>query len=242
VPEAPAGVATRTTDSSGAWPRLGLLAGIAAPIVSWTLSVVVIASWPGNDPIRQSISLLATAPLGWIQNLAFVLAGLLNLAWAFALPGVLGSTPRERTFVRASQLLQGLIVLAFALVPTDPESAPVSTIGQLHLANYALYALTMPLTLLLVGVVMRRDRRWPRTAARLTVVAAALAITGIALTPVTLDGPLRPWLGLLERLFVAIPSLWQIAAGLVSLRLATEPPVPRASTSDASRHPRAPGG
>lgn len=205
--------------------RLGLLAGIAAPIVSWALGLVVMASWPGYDPIRQSISLLATAPLGWIENLGFALAGLLNLAWAFALARVLGATPRERTFVVGSQVLQGLIVLAFAVFPTDPDAAPVSTIGQLHLANYGLYALSMPLTLLLLGLVMRRDPRWSATAARLTLLAAALAIVGIGLTPATLSGPLRPWLGLLERLFVAIPSVWQVASGAYLLKR------PRATTS-----------
>lgn len=220
---------------------LGLIAGIVAPIVSWALSFVVIAAWPDYDPIRQSISQLADAPLGWIQNLAFVLAGALTLAWALALPSVLGSTPRDRGIVRGTQLLLGLIVLAFALVPTDPESAPASTIGRLHLLDYGLYTLAMPVTLLMTAVVMRHDPRWARLA-NPSLLAAALALVGIALTPLTLYGPLLPWLGLLERLFVAIPSIWQLAAGLFALRLASReaPVVP--ATSDAGRRPRARGG
>src|SRR5207248_1757976 len=110
--------------------ELGIMAGIAGPIVSWGLTFVVIAGWPGYDPIRQSISLLATSPLGWVQTLAF--------------------------------------------------------------------------------------------AARPTLVAAGLAVVSIALVPATIDGPLTPFLGLLERLFVAIPSVWQVAAGLFAWRRSSD--------------------
>ncbi|MFI5254460.1 MAG: hypothetical protein ACHQ15_03250 [Candidatus Limnocylindrales bacterium] len=45
--------------------------------------------------------------------------------------------------------------------------------------------------------------------------------------PATIDGPLSPWLGLLERVYVAIPSLWQIGVGIVALGLVRSPyPVP----------------
>jgi hypothetical protein len=50
---------------------LAVLAGIASPILSWGLSLVIIAGWSGYDPIAQSISLLANAPLGWLQTAAF---------------------------------------------------------------------------------------------------------------------------------------------------------------------------
>jgi len=49
------------------------------------LSLVIIAGWSGYDPIAQSISLLANAPLGWLQTAAFVTGGLLGAAWAFGL-------------------------------------------------------------------------------------------------------------------------------------------------------------
>lgn len=200
--------------------ELGILAGAAAAIVPWLLSVVVILGWPGYDPIRQSISLLATAPLGWLMTAAFAIAGLLGVAWALALPSVLGSParPRDRALVRALLLLQAAIALGFAILPTDPSGAPVSTVGLLHLVDFYLYAVTMPLTLLALGLVMRRDPRW-HGSARPTLVAALLAIASIALVPATIDGPLTPWLGLLERVFVAIPSMWQLGAALVAWRL-----------------------
>jgi hypothetical protein len=76
----------------------------------------------------------------------------------------------------------------------------------------------MPLTLVVLGLVMRGDRRW-QGSARPTLIAAVLVVGSSFLVPLTLEGPLTPWLGLLERLYVAIPSVWQVGAGIVAWRL-----------------------
>ena len=199
--------------------RVGIAAGIAAPIVSWSLSVVVIAAWPGYDPVAESISSLANAPFGWLQTVAFAISGLFGVAWAFGLSSVLGSTARDRALVRGLLLLQAVIAFAFAILPTDPEGAPTTLIGRLHLLDFYLYALTMPLILLVLALVMRRDPRW-QGGVRPTLLAAGLVVVATALVPATLDGPLTPWLGLLERLYVAIPSIWQVAVGVAAWRLA----------------------
>ncbi len=204
--------------------RVGILAGIAAPVISWGLSVIVIAGWPGYDPIAQSISLLATAPLGWLQTVAFAISGLLGAAWAFGLSDVLGGTVRQRALVRGLVLVQAAIALGFAVLPTDPAGVPTTTIGSLHLLDFYLYSITMPLTLVALGLVMRRDPRW-HGAAGPTLAAAGLVLLATALVPATVDGPLTSWLGLLERLYVAIPSAWQIGAGIVAWRVAAGGPV-----------------
>jgi Protein of unknown function (DUF998) len=197
--------------------RAAILAGVAAPVISWGLSVIVIAGWPEYDPIGQSISLLATAPLGGLQTVAFAVSGVLGAAWAFGLSRVLGTTGRQRGLVLGLLLLQAAIALGFALLPTDPVGAPVTTTGTLHLANFYLYSVTMPVTLVALGLVMRRDSRWSGLAGP-TLGAAALVLLATALVPATVDGPLTPWLGLLERLYVAIPSAWQVIAAAVAWR------------------------
>ncbi len=171
----------------------------------------------GYDPVRQSISLLVEAPLGWLQTAAFATSGVLGIAWAFGLSRVLGAGPRDRSIVRGLLLVQAIIAFGFAILPTDPEGVPMTTAGALHLADFYLYAVSMPVTLATIGLVMRRDPRWRGTAGP-TLAAAGLALASIALVPATVDGPLAPWLGLLERLFVAIPSAWQVGTGLAAWR------------------------
>lgn len=196
-----------------------ILAGIAAPIISWSLSLIVIAGWTGYDPIAQSISLLANAPLGWLQTAAFAVSGVLGAAWAFGLSSVLGATGHQRSLVRGLLLLQAALSIGFAIFPTDLEARAVTPVGATHLAVFYAYAVSMPLTLLVLALVMRRDRRW-QGSVRPTLLAAALVVGSSLLVPATIEGPLTPWLGLLERLYVAIPSAWQVGAGIVAWRLA----------------------
>lgn len=209
--------------TTGAGPRrttavAAIVAGIVAPVASWGLSVTAGASWPGYDPVAQSISVLATAPNGWLQTLAFVVTGVLGAAWAFGLSSTLGVTGRQCGLVLGLVLVQAAIALGFAILPTDPPGAPMSPGGALHLLVFYLYALTMPLTLVALGLVMRGDPRW-HGGVRPTMLAAALVVLATALVPATVDGPLTPWLGLLERLYVAVPSIWQVGAGIAALRI-----------------------
>lgn len=197
---------------------IALLAGIVAPFLAWGLSVVPMLTWPGYDPVAQSISVLANAPLGWVQAVAFAVAGLLGLAWAFGLSGVLGVTARQRRLVLGLLLLQAALSIGFAVFKTDLERPGITPVGKVHLAIFFAYALSMPATLLVLGIVMRGDPRWQRVA-RPTVAAGLLVIASSALVPATLYGPLAPWLGLLERGYVAIPSIWQVGVGLMAWRI-----------------------
>jgi hypothetical protein len=198
--------------------RALLAFGAIGPAVFWALGAVVAATWPGYDPIADSISSMVHAPLGGLQVLAFAIGGPITLAWAIGAGRVLGATPRDRTIVRAVFAVHAAISLAFALLPTDAVGAPVSFVGNLHLATFYAYAIVMPVSLVLVGRVFGRDPAW-RPASRPTAVAAVLMVVATLLVPLTIGGPLEPWLGLLERIYVGIPGAWQVAVALRALRL-----------------------
>jgi hypothetical protein len=196
-----------------------MLLALAAmgPVFFWTLGDLAAATWPGYDPIADSISSMVNGPLGWLQTLAFVIGAIGTLAFAIGTGRVLGATPRDRRIVRALFVVQAAISVAFAVLPTDAAGMPVSLVGRLHLATFYVYAVSMPVTLAIVGRILARDRAW-RSAASPTVVAAALMVVAALLVPLTLSGPLEPWLGLLERIYVAIPSAWQVAVALLAIR------------------------
>ena len=207
------------------WTRALLACGAIGPVLFWVLGAVVAATWPGYDVMTDSISAMVHAPLGWLQVLAFAIGAPLTLAWAIGAGRVIGSSSRDRAIVRAAFTAQAAIALAFALLPTDAAGAPETLVGKLHLATFFVYAVATPVSLGLVGRVFGRDRAW-RPASHPTVVSAALMVVATLLVPVTLAGPLQAWLGLLERVYVAIPGVWQLAVALRALRLAASPPLP----------------
>ena len=52
-----------------------------------------------------------------------------------------------------------------------------------------------------------------------TALAAVVTVVATLLVPFTIAGPLEPWLGLLERIYVAIPGAWQVVVTLRALGL-----------------------
>ena len=198
-----------------------VLGGAAAPVVLWTLGVVVAATWPGYDPLAESISLLVHAPLGWLQTAAFWAQGGLGLAWAIGAARVIGRERRERRLVRGLFLLQSAIGFAFAVLPTDADGERITLVARLHLATFYAYAVSMPITLIVLARVFARDPNWA-AAAGATRLAGTLMLVSIAIVPLTVAGPLLPFLGALERIYVAIPSVWQFAVARRALRVLAE--------------------
>lgn len=193
-----------------------LLCGVVAPVVAWGLTIPAALTWPGYDPVVQSISVLVRGPNGWLLTLAFVVSGLLGGAWAVGMGRVMGASAADRRRVRALLLAQAVITLLFAVFPTDLVRGR-TLVGVLHLVNFGLYAIAAPATLMVVARVMRRDERWAGWA-RPTAAAAGVLVLGVLLAPITLYGPLLPWLGFLERVFVAVPTGWQAAVAVAGLR------------------------
>ena len=140
--------------------RALLWAGVAAPVVAWGLSVAAAVAWPGYDPVAQSISVLVRGPAGWLLRVAFAVSGFLGVAWAVAMGRLLGATAGERRLVRGLLLAQAVLVLLFAVFPTDLQRGR-TPVGVLHLVDFGLYAVVTPVALAAIGRVMR-DRKSTR--------------------------------------------------------------------------------
>lgn len=201
------------------WTRALVALGALGPALFWGFGAVVAATWPGYDPIAGSISSLVHAPLGGLQVAAFALGAPLAAGWAVGAARTIGTTPRERHLVRWVFLVQAAISLAFALLPTDAPGAGTTLVGRLHLATFYVYALATPISILVVGEIFGRDTRW-RGARRPSRLAAGAMLVATLLVPFTVAGPLEPWLGLLERIYVGIPGAWQLGIALRAFRVA----------------------
>jgi hypothetical membrane protein len=196
--------------------RLLLACGIAGPALFWVLGAIAAATWPGYDPVSRSISVMVTAPEGWLQVDAFILLGVLSIAFAIGMGRVAGADAVARRRVRSALLVLAGILLAFALFPTDGGDV-VSLHGTIHMVVFLAFAVAFPLVSWRIAGALRADPPW-RRAGTLSVGVAIVMTVALFTVPVTLAGPLEPWLGLMERLYVGIPSLWLVgiaAHGLV---------------------------
>lgn len=103
-------IATRTS---------GLVAGIiAGPLFVATATAQVLAR-DGFDLARHPLSLLANGEHGWVQIANFILAGLLSLAFAWALaPRVRGG--RGETWIPRLLALFGVGLVIGGVFPADP--------------------------------------------------------------------------------------------------------------------------
>lgn len=203
--------------SSGADPRWLAAAGIAGPALLWGVTLVLGAVSPGYDPVRRSISALATTPLGGLMSATFIATALLELAFAAGVRRTMGATQRQRRLVELVVVVLAFLILLFALFPTDPPDVPRSSVGRLHLLVALGYSVALPVSAVVFAWVFARDARWHRHRRPTLLVALAQ----VALFPVlvnAVNGELRPWLGLIERLYFAIPSLWQAWIALAALR------------------------
>lgn len=195
-----------------------LIAGIAAPACLWAVSLVLGAVSPGYDPVSRSLSALATTPLGGLMSAAFIGTALLELAFAAGVRDTLGATEVQRRVAALVVMVLALLTLLLALFPTDPPGVPRSPAGRGHLLVALGYSIALPASAVVFAGIFGRDARW--RGYRRPTLFVALSLT--ALFPVlvnAVNGELRPWLGLIERLYFAIPSLWQAWIAFGALRI-----------------------
>ena len=199
-------------------PTGRLLAGVVSPLLFLVVSFAQLPFNPGFDLTKHAFSYLSIGATGSIQQLNFVVMGLLNIVAATSLRSFVAG--RAGTVAAVLLALDGvgqIVAGIFTLDPSNgfPEGAPaglpdtVSTHGNLHGLGFALSVITWILLLL---VLARRhakagERGW---AAASVLAAAALLATAACL--MTSFGTVM--------LYVTLTSTWLFtAATLQHLRV-----------------------
>jgi hypothetical membrane protein len=203
-----------------------LVAGVAAPACLWLVSLALGATTPGYDPVERSISALANAPNGWLMTAAFVVTSTLELGFAVGASRVVGVTVRQRRLVGGVIAAIAVLTLLFALFPTDPPDVARTPVGRAHLLVALGYALVLPACGVVFGAIFGRDPRW-HAYRRATLLVALVQAALFPVLVISVSGELRPWLGLVERLYFAIPSIWQAwIAGVAASQRRVRRPMP----------------
>ncbi|MGP4104829.1 DUF998 domain-containing protein [Nonomuraea sp. KM90] len=210
--------------------RIGLLCGAVAGPLFMLVLLIQGAVRDGYDPIRHAGSSLELGSrLGWIQQANFILAGLLVIVFASALPGALREHGRRSVWGSLLVALWGVGLVGAGVFLDDPVSGyppgtPALTVpptphGDLHgkISLVGFLALAVAYFVFARRFAGWGERRWARYSAVSGIlfpigfvlfVAASLQVNGLVEVG-----------GLLQRLTVGIGWLWLTLLAIHLIRM-----------------------
>ena len=199
-------------------PALGALAaaGATGPILFTVLVVVQGLLNPDYNHLALPISAFAAWPSGWIQNVNFLLLGVLMSAHAIGLHRGVRQGPGGAIGPALLVLSGGGLLLAGSFPWSRAGSGFIVPPG--HLAGAVLAFLGAGIGLALMSRRMAGDPRWRS----LATYALATGVAMIVLFLVTFalarapDAPLGPWGGAIQRVTVL---LWFVCTIVLALKL-----------------------
>jgi hypothetical protein len=165
------------------------------------------------------VSELALGRFGWVQTIAFFVAGLGVLTLAFALRaatrGVWGSTVGPGLLA-----VNGIALLACAVFPTDPvgdtlELPTLTASGIVHLAAAMLGLLSAVAAMVVLTWTFARLSVWRG----FVLWSGLLATAGVSL--LFAQTVQAPWVGLTQRLLTTVIAVWVAVTALRTRTVAT---------------------
>ena len=205
------------------WLARAAWAGIAGPVLFTAGFLAQEALRTGDySPIAETVSALEAGPYGWVQQVNFVVLGLLTLAFAIGLHR--GLRP-SRAGVAGPALLaiSGLGALGAAAFPLREDEGGLTYDPGGHAVAGMAFFLASALGLSVLSRRLARDPRW-RGLARYTLLAGLAGLVSFVPMRVLVipDGaPLHGWAGLAQRVIVlAVLFPCEIVLSLRLLRIA----------------------
>ena len=207
-----------------AWVSWAAWAGIIGPLLFTASFLAQEVFRRGEyDPLAEQVSALEAGPHGWIQQINFVVFGLLTIAFAVGLHRGLRAT-RAGVAGPALLFVSGIGLLLAAAFPLSEDAAGVTLRPTGHIIAGSTFFLSSALGLTVVSRRLARDPRW-RNISTYTLVAGIVALVGFGVggALVVPDvAPLHDWAGLYQRLIIlAIVFPCRIVLSLRLLQVAT---------------------
>ena len=202
-------------------------AGIAGPFIFAVVALVHSLLRPDHSLLRHPVSALAAGPSGWVQNVNFLLFGLLMIAYAMGLH--LGVRPTRWGLVGVMFLvLSGVGLMWGGVFPATDDTGAFDGGRLLHIPGFVMTFLGGGIGLVLMFRRMASDPRWRALA------TYALA-TGVAMLVLIVGGgglvrppgaPLHAWFGLFQLVLLAVwlPCTVVLALRLLALARAADAP------------------
>jgi hypothetical membrane protein len=195
----------------------------------------------GYNPIAQEISDLTAGPYGWVQQVNFVVCGLLMVAFAIGLRrGVGVAAPWMVGPVLVAWNGVELMLAGFFPRSEDTTGHIYDPLG-VHMMNGMVFFLSIGIVLVVLSLRFARDEKW-RDLAIYTRVSGIVLFVMVVLNGFFAEAPqdpLHPWLGLFQRAILAVWFLCLIILALRLRRVSTNMAAPSSAGSTRMRSDRA---
>ena len=185
--------------------RWAAWAGLAGPILFTLIWVAQeLARIEEYSPIEEPVSALEAGPNGWIQQVNFVVFGMLTMVFAVGLYRAL-ETSKAHTIGSTLLFVSGIgLVLAGALFPLREDVAGVTYDPGGHQAVGFVFFTSSALSLVVLSFAIAKQTEWRHLALPIRWAGILMLISnpfmGILVIPD--DAPLHEWSGLAQRVIV----------------------------------------
>jgi hypothetical protein len=172
----------------------------------------------GYNPIAQEVSDLTAGPFGWVQQVNFLVFGLLIIAFGVglyqgvrkALPWMVGP---------ALVIWNGIELMIAGFFPRSENAAGhiYDPLG-VHMMNGMLFFLSIGIVFVILSLQLARDERWRNLAIYTRVTGILVFVLNVlnGFFAEAAGDPLHPWLGLFQRTILAV---WFLCLIILALRL-----------------------
>lgn len=179
-------------------------AGIVGPILfTATFLAQEIFRVDEYSPMAEQVSALEAGPNGWVQQVNFVVFGLLTMAYAVGLHlGV--RTSKWGTAGPALLFVSGIALMLAAIFPLREDAAGVTYDPGGHIVAGITFFLSSAVGLVALSRRLARDPRW-RSLATYTLAAGVVALAGVVVNGALVipeSAPLHDWAGLVQRVLI----------------------------------------
>jgi len=180
--------------------------GIIAPpfmVVLWAIASFL---RPGYNQLAQKGSELGTRPNSIIMNLNFAITGTLIIVFALGLIGQI----RDRNWSKIGITLLIVCGVGEAITgafPCNPGCPATGSFSQnAHLGIAVIFFSSIAIAPLIIGIGLKQDQFW-KPYRTYSIVSGLAGMALFVAFSIALLSPLQS-VGLLERLFLAVPFLW----------------------------------
>jgi hypothetical protein len=155
------------------------------------------------NPVARFISEFAVGPYSWLMTIAFFALALASFAVAFGVQKTLAPSWKGRIGTSLLGVFGACILLA-GIFPTDLQGTPLTTSGAIHAGVSISAFLIVQIAIFVNSWAFARDARWKPYGRISAALGVALVVAFIGFLVSFGSG----WLGLGQRIFVAVFLLW----------------------------------